>query len=118
MGSGFDAAMVLLERGMDGKLGCGGFIEIALAVGGQRQLVVFDGEQIVGLGRDDRIGDPRIAADGIDADQCAFHVDAPDELGDRDDFIGFHVDGLLAEDEMAAAGESRDEMQRRLVVAS
>ena len=78
MGAHLDAAVVLaygrdlLDRG-----GGRGF-KITVDVGMKRRLVIFDGQQVVGLGVKDRLGDVGIASHGINRDQSAVKVEALD----------------------------------------
>jgi hypothetical protein len=72
-------------------------------------LIAFDGEQIVGFGVADGLGDLRIAGDGVDGDHGAFEAPAggkfPEQHGDGGRFVGLVVDRLLSENQMAARGE-------------
>jgi len=62
------------------------------------------------------LGDLRIAGDGVDGDHGAFEVAAGGEFRqqqrDRGRFVGFVVDRLLPENQMAVGGEGGDQMQR------
>ena len=53
-----------------------GGLEGGLDIGLQGRLIAFDGEQIVGSGVADGLGDLRIASDGVDGDHRAFEAAA------------------------------------------
>ena len=77
----------------------------------KRRLVVLHGQQVVGLGVEDGLGDVRIASHGVDGDQGAFEVEALHQRRDGGDLVGFFVDRLLAQHQPAVGGEGRDQMQ-------
>jgi hypothetical protein len=106
-----DAAVVLAKgldlRDLDGRRG----FEIAFDVGMERRLVILDGQKVVGLGVENRLGDVGIASHGIDRDQGALKVEALDEGRNGGDLVRFFIDRLLAQHQTLVAGEGRDQMQ-------
>src|SRR5208283_3872870 len=75
-GAGLDAAVALVEIDVDFDLALVGGLEGGLDIGPQGRLIAFDGEQIVGSGVADGLGDLRIAGDGVDGDHGAFEAAA------------------------------------------
>jgi len=63
------------------------------------------------------LGDLRIAGDGVDGDHGAFEAAAGgkflEQHRDGGRFVGFVVDRLLSENQMAVGGEGGNQMQRR-----
>src|SRR5271166_6645061 len=67
-GAGFDAAVALVEIDIDFDLAFFSGFEGRLDIGLQGRLIAFDGEQIIGSGVADGLGDVRIASDRVDRD--------------------------------------------------
>ena len=83
----------------------------------QRTLVALQGEHVVGLLVDDRLGDVALAAHGIDGHDGAFDRQHVEQLRDSADLVGLlrHLD--LAEHQALPRGEGRDHVDRRLGAA-
>src|SRR5208282_3549214 len=94
-GAGFDAAVALVDIDVDINLALADGFEGSLDIGLEGRLIAFNGEQIVGSGVADGLGDLRIAGDGVDGDHGAFEAAAGGEFleqqRDRGRFVGFVV---------------------------
>ena len=73
--------------------------EIILDLGFQGQLIAFQGEQEIGLVRDDLVGDLDLAAHGVDGHQGAFELpcfgEVVEKLRDGGDLVGLFRDAEL-----------------------
>src|SRR5271165_3376395 len=75
------------------------------------RLVVFHRKDIVTLARNDLFGDLPLTAHGVDRDQSAVQIEQFQQPWNRRDFVGFLIDGHLAEAEMDLAGPGADDME-------
>ena len=71
VGSGFEAAMVLVEKGQGLEFGLGRGLEIASDLLLECFLIALDGQEVVAASIEDSLGDLCIVGDGIDGDQSA-----------------------------------------------
>src|SRR5271165_1687735 len=92
VGARLDPAMPLLDGGFGDEFGGGSGAEIVLDIGFECRLVAFEGEQVIGLIRDDLVGDLDLAAHSVDGDECAFELagfgELIEKIGDGGDLVG------------------------------
>ena len=76
VGPGFDAAVPLLNGGLDHHFVAWRGAEILGDIGFERGLIALEREQVVGAEGDDLVGDRDLAAHGVDAGQRPFERSA------------------------------------------
>lgn len=69
-------------------------------------LVVLDGEQVVGLGIDNRLGDVVLASHRVDGDQSTSQGQGLEQVGDGRDLVGLLVSGELPQHQRVVHDES------------
>ncbi len=90
----------------------------AFDLGRQRRPVVVERQQIVGALVANGFCDCRLTAHSIDGDEPAGQFEALQQCGDRCDFVGFFLAGLLPEHEPLPARPGRDKVERVLPLAA
>ena len=105
IGARLDAAMSFLDGGFGDGFGGGSGAEIVLHIGFESRLISLEGQQVVGLVFDDFVGNPDLAADGVDGDKRAFKLPGLGELIENirngGDFVG-----LLRSKRLCSAAET------------
>jgi hypothetical protein len=84
----------------------------AFDVGQQMFLVVLHRQDVVAALIPNLLGDGLLAAHGIDGRQRAAQVEQFQQGGNGRDFVGFGVDGYLAQRQTLACGPRTDQMER------
>jgi hypothetical protein len=93
--------MALLDGGFADEFGGWSGAKIVDNIGFERRLVALERQQIVGLVRDDPVGDLDLTAHGVDGDQGAFELLVFGELIEKfrngGDLVGLLRDGELCQ---------------------
>jgi hypothetical protein len=82
------------------------------ATSSQGGLVVLGRQQVVAAAVEDLLGDPGLAAHGVDRHQRAAEGQAVEQLGNGGDLVGLGMAGLLTQHQTLTAGPGRHHVQR------
>ena len=115
IGSRLDAAMSLLDGSFGDEFVGGSGAEIVLDIGFEGRLVALEGEQVVGLMGDDLVGDPDLAAHGVDRDQRTFELagfgEFVEKVRDGGDLVGLLRNADLRQRQTGGCGVGAQRMQ-------
>ena len=73
----------------------------------ERRLVLLDGQDVVGFGLTDLLGDLLLAAHRIDRDQCPGDLQQLQQFRNRRDLVGFLLDHDLTQRQLVLRGPGR-----------